>query len=70
MPKLEDGLILRTATDVHDVERVAGFNGSIHGPEIVSMTRSTAVVLIEATNQGRLVCVAQGTVTIRRPKKG
>ena len=37
--------------------------------KIVSMTRSTAVVLIEARNEGRLVCVAQGTVTIRLPKK-
>jgi len=37
--------------------------------KIASMSRSTAVVLIEATNEGRLVCVAQGTVTIRRPKK-
>jgi len=37
--------------------------------KIVSMTRSTAVVLIEATNEGRLVCVSQGTVTIRPPKK-
>jgi acyl-coenzyme A thioesterase PaaI-like protein len=37
--------------------------------KIVSMTRSTAVVVIEATNGGRLVCVAQGTVTIRPPKK-
>ena len=37
--------------------------------KIVSMTRSTAVVLIEAVNEGRLVCAAQGTVTIRPPKK-
>lgn len=37
--------------------------------KLVSMTRSTAVVLIEASNEGRLVCVAQGTVTIRPPKK-
>ncbi len=37
--------------------------------KIVSMTRKTAVVLIEAVNEGRLVCVAQGTVTIRPPKK-
>ena len=37
--------------------------------KIVSMTRSTAVVLIEASNEDRLVCVAQGTVTIRLPKK-
>lgn len=33
-------LILCTAADAHDVERVAEFNGSIHGPEIVSMTRN------------------------------
>ena len=37
--------------------------------KIASMSRSTAVVLIEATNEGRLVCVAQGTVTLRHPKK-
>jgi uncharacterized protein (TIGR00369 family) len=37
--------------------------------EIASMSRSTAVVLIEARNEGRLVCVAQGTVTLRAPKK-
>lgn len=35
-----DNLILRTAADERDVERVAEFNGSIHGPEIVSMTRN------------------------------
>jgi uncharacterized protein (TIGR00369 family) len=37
--------------------------------KIASMSRSMAVVLIEATNEGRLVCVAQGTVMIRQPKK-
>jgi len=37
--------------------------------KIASMTRSTAVVLIEARNEGRLVCVSQGTVTIRQPRK-
>ncbi|MCP3984983.1 MAG: PaaI family thioesterase [bacterium] len=37
--------------------------------KIVSMTRSTAVVVIEAVNEGRLVCVSQGTVTIRPPRK-
>jgi GNAT superfamily N-acetyltransferase len=36
---LMDGLVLRTAADAHDVERVAEFNGSIHGPEVTSFTR-------------------------------
>jgi len=36
--------------------------------EIVSMTRSTAVVRIEVMNEGRSVCVAQGTVLLRDPK--
>ena len=37
---LEDGLVLRTAADERDVERVAEFNGAIHGPGIVSMVRN------------------------------
>ncbi|MFQ5698986.1 MAG: PaaI family thioesterase [Myxococcota bacterium] len=36
--------------------------------EIVSMTRSTAVVRITIRNEGRAVCLAQGTVLIRDPK--
>ena len=36
---------------------------------IISMTRSTAVVRIDVTNDERLVCIAQGTVLIRDPKK-
>jgi uncharacterized protein (TIGR00369 family) len=36
--------------------------------EILSLTRSTAVVRIELTNEGRTVCLAQGTVTIRDPR--
>jgi uncharacterized protein (TIGR00369 family) len=36
--------------------------------EIVSMTRTTAVVQIQISNEGRLVCLAQGTVLIREPK--
>ena len=36
--------------------------------EIVSMTRTTAVVQIQISNGGRLVCLAQGTVLIRQPK--
>lgn len=36
--------------------------------EILSMTRSTAVVRITLHNEGRAVGVAQGTVLIREPK--
>jgi uncharacterized protein (TIGR00369 family) len=36
---------------------------------IESMTRRTAVVRIEATNDGRLVGLAQGTVTIQAPRE-
>jgi uncharacterized protein (TIGR00369 family) len=36
--------------------------------EIVSLTRSTAVVRIEVTNETRLACIAQGTVLIRDPR--
>ena len=35
---------------------------------ILSMTRSTAVVRIEVTNDDRTACVAQGTVLIRDPR--
>jgi len=37
---LGDGLTLRTAASERDVERVAEFNGSIHGPGVVAMTRN------------------------------
>lgn len=40
MSKLEDGLVLRAADDERDVERVAEFNGAIHRPEVISMTRN------------------------------
>ena len=36
--------------------------------EIVAMTKSTAVVRIDVTNDGRACAVAQGTVMIRPPK--
>lgn len=36
--------------------------------EIINMSRSQAVVKIELENEGRLVAVAQGTVTIRDPR--
>ena len=35
---------------------------------IVSMSKRTAVVRIDVTNDGRLVCVAQGTVAIVPPR--
>jgi GNAT superfamily N-acetyltransferase len=38
MLTLENGLILRTAKDKQDVERVAAFNGKIHGPLVETMT--------------------------------
>lgn len=37
---------------------------------IIAMTRSTAVVRIEVTNDGRPCCAAQGTVLIRPPRQG
>jgi uncharacterized protein (TIGR00369 family) len=37
--------------------------------EIVSMTKRTAVVRIEVDNDGRSVCLAQGTVLIVAPRK-
>ena len=37
--------------------------------EIVSMTRTTAVVRIELRNEGRVACLAQGTVLIREPRQ-
>jgi 1,4-dihydroxy-2-naphthoyl-CoA hydrolase len=36
--------------------------------EIINMGRTQAVVAIEIVNEGRLVAVAQGTVTIRDPR--
>ena len=43
--------------------------GTVDGyAEIINMTRTQAVVQIELENEGRLVAVAQGTVTIRDPR--
>lgn len=36
--------------------------------EIVAMSRSSGVVRIEVTNGGRVVAVAQGTVTLKAPR--
>jgi uncharacterized protein (TIGR00369 family) len=35
---------------------------------VVAMTRSTSVVRIDVTNDGRLVSIAQGTCLLREPK--
>lgn len=37
--------------------------------EIVSMTKSTAVVRIDVSNDGRACAAAQGTVTLRPPRQ-
>jgi uncharacterized protein (TIGR00369 family) len=37
--------------------------------EVISLTRRTAVVRIDVTNQSRLVGAAQGTVTISAPRQ-
>ena len=43
--------------------------GSIEAEaQVVSITRSTAVVRIDIRNEGRLACAAQGLVLIRDPK--
>jgi 1,4-dihydroxy-2-naphthoyl-CoA hydrolase len=34
---------------------------------VVALTRSTAVVRVEVRNEGRLACLAQGTLLIREP---
>ena len=36
--------------------------------QIVSLTKRTAVVRIEVDNDGRQVCLAQGTVLVMAPK--
>jgi uncharacterized protein (TIGR00369 family) len=36
---------------------------------IISMTKRTAVVRVEVSNEGRPVCSAQGTVLIQEPKQ-
>lgn len=35
---------------------------------IISMTKRTAVVRVDVSNEGRAVCAAQGTVLIQQPK--
>jgi len=56
---LENGLVLRTAADERDVERVAAFNGTIHGPGVASMTRNL-FVHHPHTRGGDLIFVEDG----------
>ncbi|MCL4507079.1 MAG: GNAT family N-acetyltransferase [Chloroflexi bacterium] len=62
---ISDGLILGSASSVDDVERIAQFNGVIHGPGIVSMTRNiflnhpdtcgSDLIYVEDTKSGQIV---------------
>ena len=62
---LGEGLVLRTATDERDVERVAEFCGSIHGPLVAGLSRHLAlyhpdqhggdVVFVEDEANGQVV---------------
>jgi acyl-coenzyme A thioesterase PaaI-like protein len=36
--------------------------------QVVSMTRTTAIVRVEVSNGDRLACIAQGTLLLRDPK--
>jgi uncharacterized protein (TIGR00369 family) len=36
--------------------------------QVVALTRTTAVVRVEVENDGRAVCVAQGTLLVQQPK--
>jgi hypothetical protein len=56
---LENGLVLRTAAGERDVERVAAFNGTIHGPGVASMTRNL-FVHHPHTRGGDLIFVEDG----------
>ena len=56
---LQDGLVLRTAASERDVERVAAFNGTIHGSGVASMTRSL-FVHHPHTRGGDLIFVEDG----------
>jgi predicted N-acetyltransferase YhbS len=56
---LENGLVLRTAAGERDVERVAAFNGTIHGPGVASMTRNL-LIHHPHTRGGDLIFVEDG----------
>ena len=62
---LADTLVLRTPADAADLERVAAFNGSIHGPGLAGVTQSLVtafpgmgrddLVYVEDTTTGEVV---------------
>jgi predicted N-acetyltransferase YhbS len=56
---LENGLVLRTAAGERDVERVAAFNGTIHGAGVASMTRNL-LIHHPHTRGGDLIFVEDG----------
>ena len=56
---LQDGLVLRTAARERDVERVAAFIGTIHGPGVASMTRNL-FIHHPHTRGGDLIFVEDG----------
>ena len=67
-PVMPDGYWAATTEfKINYLAPVSGGTCVAHG-EIVSMTRRLAVVRIDVENEGRLVCVAQGTCTIVAPK--
>lgn len=63
--QLDDGLVVRTAADERDVDRVAAFDGAIHGPGVAVMTRDLFLrhpatrgrdlVFVEDTRSGAVV---------------
>lgn len=56
---LGDGLVMRTAVNADDVERVSRFNGVIHGQGVVGMTRN--IFLHHPDTRGRdLIFVEEG----------
>jgi uncharacterized protein (TIGR00369 family) len=59
------------ATTEFKLNYLAAVNGGKLTAEssVVSMTRTTAVVRCDVTNDGRLACIAQGTLLVREPKK-
>jgi uncharacterized protein (TIGR00369 family) len=58
------------ATTEYKINNLAPVRGGTLRAEanVVAMTRSTSVVRIDVTNDGRLVSIAQGTCLLREPK--
>jgi len=58
------------ATTEYKINNVAPVTGGGLRAEatVVAMTRSTSVVRVDVTNDGRLCCIAQGTCLLREPK--